>query len=330
MLVLLRAMATIFILSLPSPVFAVGFQFLSIPDDTGRPIEIGIWYPSNSVPTTISVGSVPQNAALDGEITGMNLPVVVFSHGSEGWFGDRVDTAVAFAQAGLVAVSLTYPGDNYKDSSDRAGRQMTRRPVVTSQVLDYVLNSWTGHDKLDKSKVGFYGFSAGGFSGLVEIGGVPDWSIFSKHCKSDPDEAVCKQSAASFLSSPQAATMPASTWHHDGRIKAAALASPGFAFAFDPASLKTIKIPIQLWGGDKDVIVPFESNVAYLGRFMPNVVGVQKVLNAKHYSFLRSCSEELKTKNLEICSDFPGFDRASFQKTLNKELLLFFQTQLMR
>ena len=325
----LRIVVTVCIVTLTSPALAIGFQFLSIPDDAGRPIEVGIWYPSNSVPTAISVGGIQQSAALDGEATGENLPVVIFSHGSAGWFGDRADTAMAFAEAGLVAVSLTYPGDNYKDSSDRAGRQMTSRPVVTSRVLDYILETWTGRDHLDRSKVGFYGFSAGGFTGLVAIGGVPDWAIFAKHCKSDPDEGVCRQGVATFLSSPQAAAMPASAWHHDGRIKAAALASPGFGFAFDPASLSEVKIPVKLWGGSDDAVVPFDSNVAYLSRSLPNVVGVQEVMGAQHYSFLRACSETLKAKNLEICSDLPDFDRVAFQEKFNNDLLVFFQTYLM-
>lgn len=324
----LRIIATILSIGLASPAFAIGFQFHSIPDDTGRPIEFGIWYPSNSEPTGISVGLVKQNVALDGDISGVKLPIVIFSHGSAGWFGDRVETAALFAEHGLVAVSLTYPGDNYKDSSDRAGRQMTGRPKVTSEVLDYVLNSWAGHDHLDKAKVGFYGFSAGGFTGLVEIGGLPDWSRFARHCKSDPEEGVCKQGVASFLSSPQAAAMPASTWHHDDRIKAAALASPGFAFAFDPESIRKVKIPVKLWGGEEDIVVPHESNVAYLGRLLPNVVDVQEVIGARHHSFLKPCSQALKARNLETCSDSPGFDREAFQKKFDNELLVFFQTYL--
>lgn len=327
--IFLRMMATIFIMALPFPAFAIGFQFLSVPDEMGRPIEIGIWYPSHSHSAVISVGSVTQEVALGGEIIGANLPVVIFSHGSAGWFGDRVDTATALARAGFVAVALTYPGDNYKDSSDKAGRQMTGRPRVTSQVLDYVLDEWIGRDHVDKSKIGFYGFSAGGFTGLVAIGGIPDWAIFASHCKTNPNEGVCTQGVASFLSSSQAAAIPASTWHHDGRIKAAALASPGFSFAFDPLSLSKVSIPVKLWGGDKDVVVPFESNVAYLSQFLPNVIGVEKIKNAQHNSFLRPCSEALKTKNPVVCSDLPGFDRKAFQEALDRSLLSFFRTHLL-
>jgi predicted dienelactone hydrolase len=170
------------VVMLASPAFAVGFQYLSILDDTGRPIEIGIWYPSKSAAAAVTVGMVAQNVALNGEIDGSGLPTVIFSHGNVGWFGDRSDMALAFAQQGIVAVSLTYPGDNYKDSSDKVRRQLTSRPVVTSQVIDYVLNTWSGRDHLDKAEVGFYGFSAGGFTGLVELGGVPNWTQNDSRC----------------------------------------------------------------------------------------------------------------------------------------------------
>ncbi|NTG20658.1 dienelactone hydrolase [Agrobacterium rhizogenes] len=326
----LRILLAVVAAMVASPAFAVGFQYLSIPDDTGRPIEIGIWYPSKSTPASITVGMVTQNAALNGEVDGSGLPMVIFAHGSAGWFGDRSDTALLFAQQGIVAVSLTYPGDNHKDSSDRAIRQLTNRPVVTTQVIDYVLDTWSGREHLDKSAVGFYGFSAGGFTGLVELGGVPNWTLFSQHCAADPTEPVCKQGGAQFLSSSKAAAMPSSIWHHDSRIKAAVLASPGFGFAFDPVSLRDITTPVELWGGSNDQFVPFASNVTYLKDHMPDVVQTHEVENAKHYSFLRPCSPDVKAKNPEICSDLPGFDRAAFQETLNRELVRFFQSELIK
>ena len=139
---------------------------------------------------------------------------------------------------------------------------------------------------------------------------------------------ICKQGGAAYLSSPQAAALTADTWHHDPRIKAAVLAAPAFGFAFDPKSLKGIFAPVELWGGSQDVNVAFASTVPYLKGYMPNVSAVHEVTNAKHYSFLRPCSEALKAKNVETCSDLPGFDRAAFQETLNRELLAFFQSKL--
>ncbi len=313
---------------LAPPAHAIGFQYRSLPDDTGRPIEIGIWYPSKAVAVPINIGQVAQNAALDGQVDGSGLPMVIFSHGSAGWFGDRSDTAQLIAENGMVAVSLTYPGDNYKDSSDKVVRQLTRRPIVTSNVIDYMLTSWSGKDHLDESEIGFYGFSMGAFTGLVELGGVPNWTVFSQHCAADPTEPVCKQGSAAFLSSPRAASMPDSAWHHDPRIKAAFLASPSYGFAFEGSLLQEIKAPVELWGGSKDEVVPFSTNANYLKEHLRNVLQAREVINAKHYSFLRPCSVAMQAKNPEICLDMPGFDRVAFQQDLNSELVRFFQAEL--
>ena len=37
-----------------------------------------------------------------------------------------------------------------------------------------MLASWPHHDALDPSRIGMFGFSAGGFTALVAIGGTPD------------------------------------------------------------------------------------------------------------------------------------------------------------
>ncbi|MET3702150.1 hypothetical protein [Citrobacter sp. UYEF32] len=326
----MRIVAAILVVVFTSPTFAVGFDYLSISDDAGRPIEIGIWYPSKSEAQPTTVGMISQNVAIDGEVDGSSLPLVIFSHGNAGWYGDRSDTALLLAQRGIVAISLTYPGDNYKDSRDRIKRWLISRPEVTSLVLDYALNTWSGHDHIDKSAIGFYGFSAGAYTGLVELGGVPDWTLFAQHCSSHQNEMICQQGGAAYLSSPQAAILPPSTWHHDPRFKAAVLAAPAFGFAFDPKSLQGITVPVELWGGSKDANVSFASTVPYLKDHMSNVVAVHEVANAEHYSFLRPCSDALKAKKLETCSDLPGFDRSKFQEELNQDLLHFFQSKLQK
>lgn len=325
---LLRLLAITLPIFIAESAGAVGFQYLSIPDDTGRPIELGIWYPSNSITAPTTLGDVAQTVAVNGEIAGDHLPMVIFSHGSAGRFTDRSESALVLAKAGFVAVSLTYPGDNYKDSGDKVVQILLNRPRQTSRVLDYMMQTWPGRDHLEKSEIGFYGFSAGGFTGLVAIGGTPDWKLFPVHCAADPLEGVCQQGSAAVLSRPQVAARPVSEWQHDARIKAAVLVSPGWAFSFDPSSLSKIKIPVELWGGSEDHVVPFESNVGYLQRYLPHVIAVHDVKDARHYSFLKPCSEAARALNLEICSDQPGFDRVAFQESLNRDLVRFFRSEL--
>jgi predicted dienelactone hydrolase len=64
---------------------------------------------------------------------------------------------------------------------------------------------------VDAARIGFYGFSAGGFTGLVVIGGIPEWRRFPPHCAADPTEGVCNEGIARPLSKPDAADVPAST-----------------------------------------------------------------------------------------------------------------------
>lgn len=307
---------------------AVGFQYLTIPDESGRPIEVGIWYPSAASPIPTTLGHVAQTVAVDGEIKGDRLPLVIFSYGSQGCFCDRADSALALANAGFVAVSLTHPGDNYREVDRDAVQILINRPQQVSRVLDYLTQSWPAHTRLDTTRIGFYGFSAGGFTGLVLLGGVPDWKLFPLHCADDPAEGVCNEGIARSLSKPAAANVPASVWRHDPRIKAAVLASPGFAFSFDEVSLRAIVVPVELWGGSEDRVVPFASNAGYLQRYLPRVTAAHDVKDAQHYSFLRPCSDALRARLPDICSDLPGFDRTAFQNSLNQSLVVFFKREL--
>lgn len=290
---------------------------------------MGIWYPSSSPQAPVTVGNILQTVALDGQVSDDDLPIVVFSHGSAGWYGDRSESAQRLADAGFVAVSMTYPGDNYQDSNDKAIEQLINRPRITSRVLDFVTEVWPGKDHVDKSKIGFYGFSAGGFTGLVAIGGVPDWKLFASHCAAIPAEGVCNEGSAAYFSHPKAAQIPASAWHHDPRIKAAVLVSPGWAFSFDATSISNINVPVELWGGSKDTVVPFESNIGYVQRYLSHVVSAHEVHDARHNSFLKPCSEVVRAKNPDFCSDEPGFDRPAFQADFNTALVGFFQSELM-
>jgi len=87
-----------------------GFRQLQVPDPPGKPLVVGIWYPSSGQPSTQALGAFQQDVVLNGPIAGTNLPVVFFSHGTAGSLGSHYDTAVALAQAGFVVVALTHTG----------------------------------------------------------------------------------------------------------------------------------------------------------------------------------------------------------------------------
>ncbi len=114
-----------------------------------------------------NVLSVAENCPVAGE----KLPLVVISHGHGGSFLGHHDTAEALADAGFVVVAINHPGDTTRDMSRADDPSVfVERPADIKRTIDFVLGSWSGSAKIDPERVGFFGFSRGGYTGLVAIG----------------------------------------------------------------------------------------------------------------------------------------------------------------
>jgi predicted dienelactone hydrolase len=269
-------------------------------DDPGHArIPVAIWSPANP----------PAGAA---------LPLVSISHGTGGGLSGHVDTARALAEAGFVVVAPTHPGDNFQDQAS-VGRPewLSDRARHLSKVIDYMFTRWAGHAALVPNRVGMFGFSAGATTALIGIGGVPDLGRVPAHCARRP-ELVCR------LMAPPAADAPRPVWTRDRRIAAAVLAAPGLGFAFEPASLANVRVPLQLWVGSADQIVPYETNAGLLRASLPPL-DFHRVEGAAHLSFLTPCAPDGPPA---LCQDGPGFDRAAFHRAFNRSLVTFFRDHL--
>jgi predicted dienelactone hydrolase len=312
---------------------AVGFQSAMAPDPEDKPLDIGIWYPSDAPVPSQPNSPFRQALALEGAVTGNHLPLIVISHGAGGWLGGHADTALALAEAGFVVVAVTHSGDNGDDESYPASRWMIDRPRHISRVLDYMLADWSGHERIDASRIGIFGFSAGAYTALVSIGGTPDLGKAAAHCMGDnPDELACQLGMTRDFDTPAVATRPASVWVHDPRIRAAVLAAVGLGFAFDTKGLADVSIPTQLWAASDDRNVPYASNTEIVRRSLPVPPDFHMVEGAGHFAFRPPCNPQLKSAMPKIwamvCVDPPGFDRAAFHRTFNGEVVEFFRKQL--
>lgn len=249
--------------------------------------------------------------------TGRNLPLIVISHGTGAGPLSHVDTAQALAQAGFVVVAPLHSGDNFQDDS-AVGKPawFVNRSSDVSRVIDYMLVGWTDKGRLNKSRIGIFGFSAGGTTALISIGAVPDLQMLGRHCAAEP-EFVCRIMAPPSADTPQ--------WRHDRRVKAAVVAAPGIGFAFPPHGLAQVRTPVQLWYGTADGTVPYASNGAIVEKLLPEAPEVRQVDNAVHYSFLAPCGPETPPF---LCQDTPGFDRTAFHGEFNQSIIGFFRQKL--
>jgi predicted dienelactone hydrolase len=308
-----------------TPALSAGFEQVMVPDPSGPPLEVGIWYPSQDTATSQRLGAFEQSVANGGAVVGRGLPLIVMSHGTGGSFEGHYDTALALAEAGFVVAAVTHTGDNYRDRT-QVGR-LENRPRHIKVLIDYMLASWPHHDTIDPSRIGMFGFSAGGFTALVAIGGTPDMSTIAPYCAAHPDEWTCRmiKDHNINLSSPSAGVLD---WVHDPRIAAAVIASPALGYTFSAKSLAAVTVPIQLWRGDSDEILPHPNYAQAVYDRLELKPDYHVVPNAGHFAFLAPCSPSLAAMVPEICHDPEGFDRSAFHREFNPAVVAFFKAKL--
>jgi len=271
-------------------------------DPEGGEIEAGVWLP-------------------EGAGDGLPRPLVVISHGNLGSFQGHHDTAEALADAGFVVAALTHPGDNWRDPSRSI--QVSDRPRHVSLLIDYMTRDWTGPAAIDSARIGAFGFSAGAFTVTALAGGVSDPAPLLRHCLAHPDQFLC-----TLL---ERQPIDVATWRpngHDPRVRAAVIAGAAFGMTFTADSLAEVRIPIQMWqaGDDEILVAPFHAEPIRdgLGR-RPEF---HRVDGALHHDFLPVCPPELAASLPQLCRSQPGFDRAAFHQSFNREVVRFFRETL--
>lgn len=304
---------------------AAGFQNGSAADPEGKPLVIGIWYPSQATAQPVSMGPTTMIVAVNGGVQGKALPLVVISHGTSSSFLAHFDTAIALADAGFVVVAVTHAGDNYADQSRSA--DIMDRPRQISRVIDHMLSAWDGRAAIDPARIGMFGYSAGGFTTLVNIGGIPDFTTVGPMCRQYPADFACQLIArsGSNVAAPPASTSARAA---DPRIKAAVVAAPALGFTFSPDGLKNVKVPMQLWRAENDVLVPHPRYAEAVRLAMPQAPEYHVVASAKHYDFMAPCSTALASMAPSICTSATDFDRAAFHASFNAAVVGFLSKTL--
>jgi predicted dienelactone hydrolase len=304
-----------------APALSAGFERVTVPDPDGPPLEAGIWYPSEAPTSSQPLGLYRQSVATDGAVAGRRLPLIVISHGSGGSFEGHYDTALALAEAGFVVAAVTHTGDNYRDQSGFI--RVENRPRHIKALVDYMLAAWPHRDLLDPARIGMFGFSAGGFTALVAIGGVPDMTRVASYCAAHPDEWACRK-AKEYRADRSAPV----AFVHDPRIVAAVIAAPAIGYSFTPEGLAGIKASIQLWRGDSDEVLPHPRHAQNVYDGLPTKPEYRVVPNAGHFAFLAPCTPALESIAPEICRDPAGLDRAAFHREFNPAVVAFFKAKL--
>jgi len=304
-----------------------GFETATIAGAGVPPIDIAIWYPSVSPASDHKLGGWVQRVAAAGALARARHALIVVSHGGGGWYGGHYDTALSLARGGFIVAAPTHPGDNFHDQSGAA--DMAARPRDLKRLVDYMLGDWHGRSHVDRNRIGVFGFSNGGFTALVAIGGVPDFARFGPHCKLHPDFEDCRilaRSGISLRDLPE--RFPPARWAHDPRIKAAVIAAPALGFLFSAGGLDKVGVPVQLWRAADDHVLPQPEYAEAVRHALPHAPEYHVVANAGHYDFLAPCDGALAVDIPSVCRSNSGFDRIVFHKKFNAAVVSFFERAL--
>ncbi|MFN5035756.1 MAG: alpha/beta hydrolase family protein, partial [Bradyrhizobium sp.] len=285
-----------------------------------------VWSPCAAPAGEVKLATTTLPGTANCPVVGEKLPLVLTSHGFGGGFTDQHDTAETLADAGFVVVAVNHPVDTGAGDMSRANTlaALVERSADIKRAVDYMLDAWPDRTKLDPGKIGFFGFSRGGYTGLIVAGANPDISKATAFCDVPYPKPSCEELRRNAL--------PTQAIVHDPRVKAMVIADPAFGPLFDRDALKDVTIPIQLWASElsgEDKITEINPGyVAAINQALPIKTDDHVVRNAGHFVFLAPCSATLAAKLPKICTDRPGFDRVAFHSELNAAMLAFFRKQL--
>lgn len=305
---------------------AAGLRAFDVPASSAGPAIRGlIWHPCAETPREIDARGGRTFFAVNGcPIVGDKLPLIVISHGRRGWLGGHHDTAAALADAGFIVLAINHPTDTERDISGTDSLAvLVERPADIKRSIDYMLEAWPDASRIDARRIGLYGFSFGGYTGLVVIGGNPDFRKGLPNCQTSSLRA-CKELENENNESPSQPIV------HDPRVKAAVIVDPYPVFFFPEENLKAVTIPVQLWSSDPAQNADHLSGccAADITNRLPSKPEYHLAKGAKHFSFLALCTPKEAEQFAPICTDAPGFDRAEFHQRFHAEAIAFFKKHL--
>jgi predicted dienelactone hydrolase len=328
---------------LAADVTGVGIASIQIHDPvSGKMTDGYVFYPS-SQPTNGAVALGPYHVAATPDAPAIPgpKPLVILSHGNGGSDLGHHDLASYLASHGFVVATLNHLGDYFRDTSGVGSIEvLAGRPIQVKATISTLLADPRWKALVDPGRIGVAGFSAGGYTSLMIAGAKPRFVRFIAFCDRYPDDKdVCGHRAEFEASAAKQGKTMAQVFNEmqgqlgrygdtaDPRVKAVFAMAP-LSLIFDEHSFDNVHIPVYLYYGENDHVLPPEANAKHIQPLLPTLAGVKEIPKADHWVFLPPCSPELVKEIPAMCRDPQGVDRAKAHAQINADALAFFRKTL--
>lgn len=296
--------------------YDVGARVLTVPHPGLAPIPVTVWFPARASTAV---------AMQDRKPAPGRRRLIVLSHGSGGGLDNHGDTIHALVSAGLLVATPLHPYDNRNDMSGAGSDlQLLGRPQQVVRALDAILADPLLSPVIDPARIGFIGYSAGGYTGLVLAGAKPDFKLGLAHCaQGDRDSAFCGWMGRGGVRRARSELKAT----HDARIRAAVLMAPAWSVFFDRHGLADVTIPLRLYRAANDTMVRAATGEEHLLKLLPRPPEYVVIPGGDHNVFVAPCDQGMRGP---ACADARGVDRAAIHRAMNAEILDFFDRTLGR
>jgi predicted dienelactone hydrolase len=306
--------------------FPAGIADLALIDPVeGGPMAAIVVYPAAEIGPPTERGPYTIAATRDAKPADGVFPLVVMSHGTGGSMLGHHDSLTALAQAGFVAAAVQHPRDNYLDDSGfGTDLQLIGRPHHIVALIDGVLGDPRFGPLVDRRRIGMAGFSAGGYTTLVIVGGTPNFALNAAYRQAEPDDPLMLRALAAG-SQRRKLDLPIVS---DLRVRAAFVMAPALGQVFDKTALAEVHVPIRLYCAGADEVLRHPWNAERIRQMLPAAPEYEVIEGAGHYVFLAPCPAPMAASLPAICVDPPGIDRTAIHARLNAEMVEFFRRTL--
>ncbi len=323
----------------------VGFRQTTLAgDEPQRPLQIAIWYPTDTGQQATVVGETPafygQRVILNGAIKAGIHPLVVLSHGYGGSWRNLAWIAAALVSNGYVVAAPDHPGTTTFDRRPEEAAKLWRRPEDLSRVASAMLEDASLGGKIDAHRIAGIGHSLGGWTVVELAGGQFDPALLMTHCAEQFGTVACKVFESLGLRDPANASHLVGTGMKDQKFRAVVSLDLGPSRGFTQQSLAAVQVPILVLAAGEDIgtdvartamIAATNKDSAYLAAQLPQISTTYMTIpGALHFSFMQLCKpgaagkiEQQSPGDGIVCQDAGGRDREAIHRQVLKLILDF-------